>query len=154
MIGPKAYGSCTIAVEPSATGQENSIIHVAVHPGESRLEKSFALKPLRGKTLLLLSGDNNADLLCVRTEDADRQIVANPVRPENPERIGMRPGQEKFQFVDGHAGDFEGTHGTRVKLSHNIRLGNRRSGSGEVRCRRSKRCHPEPRRRRGTSPTV
>src|SRR5205085_9675226 len=94
----------------------NVIINVAFHPGKRRLEKSFRAESVRGETLFGLSVGNNAHFFCVRTKDAHDEIVADAMRTENPEWIGMRAGEEDVEFVDGHAGYFEGAHALAINL--------------------------------------
>ena len=55
------------------------------------------------EALLFVAGHDDTHLLRVGTKDAHDQIVADPVRAEDPERIRMGTRQENVQFVDGHA---------------------------------------------------
>jgi hypothetical protein len=71
-------------------GEMNAIIEIASHPRQSRLEKSFTPEPLGRDVLLLFAREDDAHFLRVRPEDANGQIVAKPVRTQDPERIGMR----------------------------------------------------------------
>src|SRR5438270_7676912 len=98
------------------TREMNVIIDVAFHPGKRRLEKSFRAESVRGETLFGLSVGNNAHFFCVRTKDAHDEIVADAMRAENPEWIGMRAGEEDVEFVDEHAGYFEGAHARITNL--------------------------------------
>jgi hypothetical protein len=92
------------------------VIDVAFHSGQRRLEKSFGPETIRGETLFGFSMDIDADFFRVRTKDAHNEILTDAMRPENPERIGMRTGEEEIQLVDRHTGYFEGAHGAVSNL--------------------------------------
>ena len=123
-------------------GQVKAIIHLALGPGKNRLEKSLTTEPLGREPLLLFSGENDAYFLGVRTENADSEIIADPMWPKNPERIGMRPGEKSIELVQGQTGYFERAHARTAILADTAAL--ETGEAGQV-------CHPEPRRRRGTS---
>jgi hypothetical protein len=58
---------------------------------------------------------DDVDPLRIGTENADRQIIANAVRSQNPEGVGMCSGEKAVQFVGGQSGDFERFHGVSLK---------------------------------------
>src|SRR5256885_1923039 len=97
-------------------GEMNAIIEVAFHPRKRRLEKSFGTETLRGEALFFLTAYDDANFLRVRAKHAHDQIVADAMGSENPEWIGMRAGEEDIEFVDGHAGYFEGAHARITNL--------------------------------------
>src|SRR5436190_17642810 len=90
-------------------GQVHLVTAAALRLWQRRLEKTFRAEPLSGKALLL-SLEHDGHFFCVRAEDADDEIVSDAMRPQDAERIRMRAGEENVQFVDGHAGNFEGAH--------------------------------------------
>jgi hypothetical protein len=94
----------------------NSIIDLAIHPGKNRLEKSLTLQSRRWKSLLLVPRENDAYFLRVRTENANSEITANPMRPKNPERIGMCAGEKRIDLVYGQTGYFERAHACIANL--------------------------------------
>jgi hypothetical protein len=85
----------------------NAIIEIAFHPRQSRLEKAFAAEALGRKRVILFARQDDAYFLRVGPEDANGQILAKAVRPEDPEGIGMRARQKNIQFIHGQAGYFE-----------------------------------------------
>jgi hypothetical protein len=65
---------------------------------------------LSGKSLIFFPSENDAYFLGVRTENADSEIIADPMRPKNPERIGMGTGEKSIELVYGQTGYFERAH--------------------------------------------
>ena len=65
---------------------------------------------LSGKSLIVFASENDADFLRVRTENADSETIADPMRPKNPERIGMRTGEKSIELIYGQTSYFEGAH--------------------------------------------
>jgi hypothetical protein len=61
---------------------------------QSRLEKTFRTKPIRGNRLFVFSREENAHFFRVRAEDANDQVVADTMRPQNSEWIGMGASEE------------------------------------------------------------
>ena len=53
---------------------------------------------------------NTRYLARIGSENADLQIVADAVRSQDAERIGMRSCEKAVQFVGGQAGDLERFH--------------------------------------------
>jgi hypothetical protein len=86
------------------------IIHLAIHPGKDRLEKTLTTESLGGKSLLVFPSESYDDFPGIRTENSDSQIVADSMRPKDPERIGMRAGEKNIELVYGQTGYFERTH--------------------------------------------
>jgi len=72
----------------------NSITHLAIYPGKSRLEKSLPLQSRRWKSLLLFPCQNDAYFFGVRAENPDSQIIADLMRPKNSERSGCAPARK------------------------------------------------------------
>jgi hypothetical protein len=85
----------------------DAIIEIAPHSGQRRLEKTFAAEALGRERLILFAREDDTYFLCIRPEDANRQIVAKPVRSQDPERIRMRARQKNIEFIQGQAGYFE-----------------------------------------------
>jgi len=69
-------------------------------------------KNLRGS----VSGSSiqhDVDLLYVRPKHPNHQIIPEPMRPKNVERICMRPGEKTIQLVRRQSSDLERFHGVR-----------------------------------------
>jgi hypothetical protein len=67
------------------------------------------VQSLSRKSLIFFPSDD-AYFLGVRTKNADREIIANSMRPKNPKRIGMRPGEKSIELIYGQTGYFERAH--------------------------------------------
>ena len=74
----------------------HAVIAVTFFPGQHRLEKSVVMNSFRGD--LLLRWENNFYFACIRSKDANNQIVTHAMRTEDPEWIGMRSFDERLQF--------------------------------------------------------
>jgi len=53
---------------------------------------------------------DNVDLACVGPENADLQIIADSVRPQNSERIGVFAGEKTAYLIGWQTSNFEGLH--------------------------------------------
>src|SRR3954471_18571495 len=53
---------------------------------------------------------DHSQLLRIRPESADDQVITDPMRTENAERVRMRAAEEDVHLIDRQAEDFEGTH--------------------------------------------
>src|SRR5436190_22367192 len=94
----------------------NSIIHLAGHPRQNRLKKSLTPQSFPWKSLFPLTREDNAHFLRVRTENANSEIIADPMRPKNSEWIGMRAGENRINLICGQTGYFKGAHEQGVIL--------------------------------------
>ncbi len=110
---PVAVGIMNERARSIPAAEMNAIIRVSLHPGERGLEKSLGAEAIRGEALFFSLRQNDAHFLRVGPEDAHDEIVADPVRPEDPKRIGMRAGEEEVELVHGHTGYFERAHARR-----------------------------------------
>ena len=110
MIRPIGVGIVHEGRRSIPAGKMNPIIDVAFRFRQRCLKKTFGPEPDCFEAPLLLARENDADLLRVRSKDAHHEIIAHPMRPENSEGIGMRAGKKDIEFIDGHAGYFEGAH--------------------------------------------
>ena len=82
-------------------GQVKSIIDIALHSREDRLEKSLPPEPLGRKTLLLFPRENDGHFLRVRTENADREIVADRCGPRIRNGSGCAPARKRLSSSMG-----------------------------------------------------
>src|SRR5215831_19938709 len=69
---------------------------------ESVLLNSFCYDRLVGVSI-----QYDFDLARVGAKDADFQILANPMRPQHAEWIGMRSSDEIFHLIRRHSRDFK-----------------------------------------------
>src|SRR6516165_7238030 len=85
------------------------IIELARGVWDLRAEKSVAMNALRFDSRAG-AVNKHLHLLCVRPKDADCQIVAHPVRPEDAERFRMRSREERVQLIRRQSNNFEALH--------------------------------------------
>jgi dodecin len=78
--------------------------------GDSRAKKTVALNSLGRDRLLGLLIQDDVDLSRVRPENADLQIVPDPVWPQNSERIGMFAREKTGHFIGWQTRNFERLH--------------------------------------------
>ena len=86
------------------------VIEVARRAGHSRAKETVAMNFLGSDRFFRLPVQGDVDLAGVGPENADLEIVAHPVRSQNPERIGMRSGEKPIQFVGRQPRDLERFH--------------------------------------------
>src|SRR5437867_10221370 len=86
------------------------IIEIARCARHSCAKKTVALNFLGRDRPGCLSIRHDFDLARIGPENADHQIVADTVRPQDAERIGMRSCEKAVQFVGRQAGDLERFH--------------------------------------------
>jgi hypothetical protein len=72
------------------------IIEAAIHAGQRRLEKTFGPKAVGREALLFGARKDDAHFLRVRSKDANDEVVADSVRPEDAERIGVSAREENI----------------------------------------------------------
>ena len=58
----------------------------------------------------------------VRTKDANDQIFADAMRPENPKRVMMRAREKHAHFIRRHADDLKRTHARRRILNARTKM--------------------------------
>ena len=83
---------------PACDPQE--IIAVALFLGKYALEETVALYSLhRIELIAVVRQQHDFHFLCVRPENADHEIVSQPVRSQHSERIVMRPQKKRGQLI-------------------------------------------------------
>ena len=86
------------------------IIEVARRAGHSRAKETVAMNFFGSDRFFRHPVQGDVDLAGVGAENADLQIIAHPVRSQNPERIGMRSVEKPVQFIGRQSRDLERFH--------------------------------------------
>jgi len=86
------------------------VIEIARCARYGRAKETFAMNSLRFDRLLRLLIEHDFYLARIGAESANLQIVADTMRSQDAERIGMRSCEKSVQFVGRQAGNLERFH--------------------------------------------
>ncbi len=83
------------------------IREIAGRARHGRAKESILLNSLRRNRLLCFSIQHDIDRARIRAKDTNLQIIANAVRTQYAERIGMNSANEATHLITGQAGYVE-----------------------------------------------